>query len=229
MQFTRGNLALKEHLEQGKRVFLFESVSKGWVKFICELEFYDYGYFETHDSDGKLRLAIKFLFKRKGAYVPVQPEDFKFESADLAEEEIPLYGSDILSETEVKALVNRRKGQDIYRKRIIHRWQYKCAVTGFDKLEVLTASHIVPWAKSNNFEKQDVNNGILLSPTFDALFDRHLISFEDSGKIILSDHIECQAYQRIGVTGLEKIQSLRDANHPYLERHRDAFQQKLGR
>jgi 5-methylcytosine-specific restriction protein A len=65
-----------------------------------------------------------------------------------------------------------------------------------------------------------VNNGILLSPVYDALFDRHLISFEDSGKIILSDKIESTAYHQIGVTGNEIIKKFNADNHHYLENHR---------
>jgi hypothetical protein len=66
-----------------------------------------------------------------------------------------------------------------------------------------------------------VNNGILLSPTYDALFDRHLISFENSGKIILSNEIEMKVYQKIGVRGDERIKRFNSANHKYLERHRE--------
>jgi predicted restriction endonuclease len=54
---------------------------------------------------------------------------------------------------------------------------------------LLIASHIVPWRDSNDEEKLDVNNGILLSPNYDALFDKHLISFMDSGDILLSDKL----------------------------------------
>lgn len=125
----------------------------------------------------------------------------------------------IPNETERKGLVTSRVGQGTYRKRIIHRWEYKCAVNGFEKLNILIASHIVPWSDSNDMERLDVDNGILLSPNYDVLFDRHLISFENNGKIILSDSIEEQAYQRIGVTGNEKILNLSEYNFNYLERH----------
>lgn len=62
-----------------------------------------------------------------------------------------------------------------------------------------------------------------LSPTYDALFDKHLISFENDGKIILSANIEDQAYNRIGVTGREQINNLSTYNRDYLERHRSLF------
>jgi predicted restriction endonuclease len=120
-------------------------------------------------------------------------------------------------------LVTSRVGQGAYRKRIIHRWEYKCAVTNFNKLDILIASHIVPWSQSNDTERLDVHNGILLSPTYDALFDKHLITFDKKGKIILSDNIEHAAYQKIGVTGKEQIHDLSHYNLSYLERHNQIF------
>ena len=133
------------------------------------------------------------------------------------------YEKNLPNETERQGLVTSRVGQGAYRKRIIHRWEYKCAVTGFEKLDVLIASHILPWASSDNNQRLDVHNGILLSPTYDALFDRHLISFENNGKIILSDSIEAQAFKKIGVTGQEKIINLSTYNFDYLEKHRIQF------
>lgn len=221
MRFTKGNLALRDHLQNGKRVFLFESFSKGFVKFICEVEFFDVDYFETNDTSGATRVGLKFFFKKVGAYVPIQPA--MFQSSTMAAESEQAYGIKLPNETERKGLVTSRVGQGAYRKRIIHRWEYKCAVTGFDNLNILIASHIVPWAESTNEERLDVHNGILLSPTYDALFDKHFITFENSGKIILSDSIEREAYRKVGVSGNEKINHLRDANFDYLERHRNYF------
>jgi predicted restriction endonuclease len=88
-------------------------------------------------------------------------------------------------------------------------------------LNILIESHILPWANANDNQRLDVYNGILLSPTYDSLFDRHLISFENSGMIILSDTIEKQAFEKIGVTGQEKISKLSTFNHVYLEKHRE--------
>jgi 5-methylcytosine-specific restriction enzyme A len=221
MQFTKGNLALRDHTKNGKRVFLFESETKGIVRFICEVEVFDADYFETHDTSGEQRTGIKFFFKRKGAYLAVQPEVLNIISQ--TEEPLADYSFRMPNETERKGLITSRVGQGAYRKRIVHRWEYKCAVTGFDKLEVLVASHIVPWKEANNNERLDVHNGILLSPTYDALFDRHLITFENTGKIILSNKIEPQAFQKIGVSGNERIKSFSNYNFEYLDKHRLKF------
>jgi 5-methylcytosine-specific restriction enzyme A len=224
MQFTRGNLALKDHLSNGKRVFLFESESKGYVRFICEVECFDVDYFETHDTSGEVRVGIKFFFKRIGIYLPDIPTKSQQVAETISFDGYTLTPPNV---TERKGLVTSRVGQGAYRKRIIHRWQYKCAVTGFDKLNVLIASHIIPWSESNNMERLDVNNGLLLSPTYDALFDRHLISFESTGNIILSDAIESQAYGKIGVQGNEKINNLSHSNLGYLDRHRNRFNENI--
>lgn len=220
MRFIRGNLALKNHIENGKRVFLFEFERKGYVKFICELEFYEVDYFETPDTKGNIRNGIKFFFKKAGAVVPVHPEELN-QNNSVNEPETN-YATPP-NKTERAGLVTSRVGQGAYRKRIIHRWEYKCAVTGYDKLDILIASHIVPWADANDNERLDVHNGFLLSPTFDALFDKHLISFENSGKIILSETIEKSAFVKIGLSGHEKIRDLSSSNQEYLERHRSKY------
>jgi hypothetical protein len=218
MQFTRGNLALRDHKQNGKRVFLFEAVSKGYVRFVSEVEVFDADYFETHDSSGDIRIGIKFYFKRAGVHIPLYPE-LSTESHALTDPHVRLE-LNRPGITERKGLVTSRVGQGAYRKGIIHRWEYKCAVTGFDKLDVLIASHIVPWAESTDPERLDIHNGILLSPTYDALFDRHLISFENNGRIILSNAIDHDAYVKIGVSGDERIANLSSYNIEYLERHR---------
>ncbi len=222
MQFIRGNLALKDHLNNGKRIFLFENEGKGFTKFISEMEFHDADYFETLDINGEKRQGIKFFLKRKGVSIPiVYPSTFQ--TTLTVENEIFPYEIDKPNITERSGLVTSRVGQGAYRKRIIHRWEYKCAVTNFNKLEILIASHIVPWSQSNDTERLDVHNGILLSPTYDALFDKHLITFDNKGKIILSDNIEKAAYQKIGVTGNEQIHDLSEYNLQYLDRHNQIF------
>ncbi|MES2777629.1 MAG: HNH endonuclease [Bacteroidota bacterium] len=217
MRFIKGNLALREHINRGKRVFLFESEGNGEARFICEVELFDSDYFETPDRAGQMRQGIRFFFKKMGAVIPIQRSLFDmlpvFADADPDYEINP-------NATERQGLVTSRIGHGAYRKRIIHRWEYKCAVTGFDKINVLIASHILPWVKANDNQRLDVHNGLLLSPTYDALFDRNLISFENTGKIILSTRIEEKEFVKIGVTGKERIHNLSQYNFEYLAMHR---------
>lgn len=217
MQFIRGNLRLRDHLQSGKRVFLFQYVKKAYVEYVDEMTIIDFDYFQTHDRNGDSRIGIKFFLKRLGSKIYDIPNDL----SRLANE--PEYSDDITepNNTERKGLTTSRVGQGAYRKSILHRWQYKCAVTQFNNPKILIASHIVPWKDSTDNERLDVDNGILLSPDFDALFDQHLISFEDSGKIILSSRMEHSNYSTIGITGKEKIKNLSSGNKLYLNKHRD--------
>jgi 5-methylcytosine-specific restriction protein A len=224
MKFIKGNLALKEHLNTGKRVLFFEIEGKGFVKFVSELEFFDADYFETPDKNREIRIGIRFFLKRIGAFIPVKPEQLSLNA--INDEPKKLLELNIPNVTERAGLVISRVGQGAYRKRILHRWEYKCAVTEFNRLDVLIASHIVPWATATNDERLDVNNGILLSPTYDALFDKHMISFDNAGKIILSDSIEVSAFNKIGVTGKEQIVGLSQFNFEYLRRHQEMIYNK---
>lgn len=220
MEFTRGNLALKEHLEKGYRVFLFEYVRKSYVRFEAELELFDFDFFTTHDRNGDLRDGIKFFFAKAGNDIEIPVID-----GGYLQHKEPLFLKELGESysTENIGLRTSRVGQGAYRKSILHRWKYQCAVTKFDDTRVLIASHIVPWRNSTDEERLDVDNGILLSPTYDALFDRHLITFDEKGKIILSNQILTEAFIKIGVTGSEKLQRLNDANKVYLRKHQDEF------
>jgi hypothetical protein len=219
MQFIKGNLALRNHLLSNKRVFLFQETRRSHVKFSAELELLDFDFFQGEGRDGNSRTAIKFFFKRKGASIPYwPPKDVIAAESEPKPESPTKLAPDV---TERKGLVTSRVGQGAYRKSILHRWQYKCAVTQYEKPEILIASHIVPWRDATNDQRLDVDNGILLSPVYDALFDTHLISFEDSGKIILSDLISKSNFHLLGVSGKERIARLSGGNLPYLEKHRN--------
>ncbi len=63
-------------------------------------------------------------------------------------------------------------------------------MTGIENEEMLLASHILPWRDADNFQRLDIENGILLNPFYDKLFDKFFISFDDSGKIVLSEKLK---------------------------------------
>ena len=129
------------------------------------------------------------------------------------------------NETESKGLVVSRVGQGYYRQQIIEKWDGKCPVTNSDLKNILIASHIVPWSESNNEERLDVENGILLSPNVDALFDKHFISFQDDGSILISKKLD--NFNRDSLKIHEKIKiPISDGMKKYLKRHREKFEQK---
>lgn len=128
-------------------------------------------------------------------------------------------------ETERKGLVTSRVGQGYYRQQIIERWEGVCPVTKTNIKQILISSHIVPWSESNDEERLDVENGILLSPNIDSLFDKHLISFEDNGEIIISPLIDDINLKSLGLTKTIHI-TISEGMKKYLKRHREKFYEK---
>jgi hypothetical protein len=123
------------------------------------------------------------------------------------------------NETQRQGFVTSRVGQGYYRQEILEKWNYKCAVTGCDLTQILISSHIVPWSESTDEERLDPENGILLSPTLDALFDKHLISFRDDGSILLSKKLEDRVLASLNVNKEMHIR-VSEGMMKYLERHR---------
>lgn len=91
--------------------------------------------------------------------------------------------------TDVKRQIIARNGQFLFKQRLLNS-QNKCALCEINDVNFLIASHIKPWKDSNHRERLDPNNGLLLCPNHDKLFDSGIISFQDSGKILISNTID---------------------------------------
>jgi hypothetical protein len=119
--------------------------------------------------------------------------------------------------TEIKIELLARLGQGKFRQKLINNWN-GCSITGCKIIDILVASHIKPWKISNDKERLDVYNGLLLLPNLDKLFDRGYISFQNNGQILISDMIEnCE---ELGINQEMKIKL--EKNHkPYLQYHRE--------
>ena len=94
--------------------------------------------------------------------------------------------------TEKQTLVNARRGQGLFRERVIA-LEGRCRVTGVELVDHLRASHIKPWKDSSDQEKLDGNNGLLLAPHIDHLFDQGYISFTDVGDLIVSTQMPARS------------------------------------
>ena len=125
-------------------------------------------------------------------------------------------------QTERKGLVTSRVGQGYYRQQVINKWEGKCPLTGINVLPILISSHIVPWSESNDEERLDVDNGILLSPNMDALFDRHLISFDDYGGLLISSKVSQENIENLKLLSLPKIE-INERMLKYIKIHRNKF------
>lgn len=112
------------------------------------------------------------------------------EAETLDEVESRIGDTKALTKTERIALIRSRIGQGEFRSRLIKKYDSACIVTGISSPKLLIASHIKPWAVSSNDERLSEDNGLLLSPTYDRLFDCGLISFSDDGAIYVSSQID---------------------------------------
>ena len=73
--------------------------------------------------------------------------------------------------------------------------------------ELLIASHIKPWRDSNDEERLDACNGLLLAAHVDKAFDRYLLSFrEERGDFWVSIHPRIEAALR--KTGVARTMKL---------------------
>lgn len=90
---------------------------------------------------------------------------------------------------DIEATTRRRLGQSYFRRMVLSNYDNKCCVTGLNIPQTLRASHIVGWAEDKR-HRMNPENGLCLSATYDAAFDKHLISFDDDYRMIVSKNIK---------------------------------------
>lgn len=162
------------------------------------------------------------LDRKVWAEFQVNP-DFVLEAQDLTyrQPETPFDGMHLREGMDRQVPSTVRVGQSYFRDMMLASYGSKCALTGVEEPKLLVASHIVGWAEE---PKQRLNprNGILLNAFHDKAFDRHLITFDESYRMVVSDLMPPKARERIGEAELElPTRFLPDQD--LLERHRKAF------
>ena len=78
-----------------------------------------------------------------------------------------------------------RVNQGFFLELILDEYRTQCCISGLNVPEVLRASHIVGWAE-DEANRLNPANGLCLSASYDAAFDRHLISFDEDCRLIFS-------------------------------------------
>lgn len=124
--------------------------------------------------------------------------------------------------TEREAVVLARRGQGLFKQRVME-IESKCRITGVSREEHLRASHCKPWRDCSNAERLDGENGLLLTPSIDHLFDRGFIGFEDDGDVIVSPVAHMDSLRRMGID-LSRVKNVGHFSHgqkSYLEYHRN--------
>ncbi|MGH8137636.1 MAG: HNH endonuclease [Steroidobacteraceae bacterium] len=127
-----------------------------------------------------------------------------------------------LEETERQALIQARRGQGMFRTNV-QSVERACRVTKVERREHLIASHVKPWRDSSNDDRLNGENGLLLTPTIDHLFDKGFISFENTGDLIVSPVSDHKSLQRMGIATDRRtnVGPFSQGQRRFLEYHRD--------
>ncbi len=124
--------------------------------------------------------------------------------------------------TESILLTKIRIGQQTFRDKLLELLKF-CPITKIDDKRLLIASHIKPWAFSDNEERLDVFNGFLFSPLYDKLFDKSigLITFTPEKKVLISKRLSKQNRDKLGIKNGQIIEDLPvEGREKFLEFHR---------
>ncbi len=160
----------------------------------------------------------------KGNYVMQAGRDRSFENLieweDRVEEQIA--ADQTINETEKHALVLARRGQGKFREQLFH-LERACRLTGVDRPNHLVASHTKPWRDCSHGERLDPENGFMLTPTIDHLFDKGFISFEDNGDLIVSPvaHLDSLRKMKIPIDTIPNVGAFSSGQKHYLNWHRE--------
>lgn len=184
-----------------------------YAKFLAERnqEHYLLKLFENHTGD-----AAELSNLLDSSLINIKPENIQVILDGLKD----TAGEDVIRS------VKTRLNQNVFRRMLINIYSGACCITGINIPEVNRASHIVSWADEPS-KRLDPSNGLYLSVTYDAAFDKHLISLDDDYRIIVSKEIK-DYYTRQSVTEYfikkegEKITmpSSYLPNQKYLSKHR---------
>ncbi|HYY72412.1 MAG TPA: HNH endonuclease signature motif containing protein [Candidatus Bathyarchaeia archaeon] len=135
-----------------------------------------------------------------------------------------------VNETDRAAIIRARRGQGLFKQRVM-RIETRCRITGVERIDHLLASHCKPWRDSTNDERLNGENGLLLTPNIDHLFDRGFIGFDDSGDLIISPVAHKPSLQKMGVETSRPVNvgAFTEGQRQFLDYHRNAVLLKIAR
>lgn len=177
-----------------KNSYFINKDLRGNRMYSCALKYYRIYTWETNDSDEQYEKIIKEI------------------------------NNSSLETTEKEALVKSRRGQGVFREHLMKKYSSTCIVTGINLKTLLIASHVKPWSVSDNRERLSSENGLLLSATFDKLFDKGYISFKDNGQMIISNYIDKENRNKLNISSNTYVNLLPTSELlNNLEYHRDVI------
>lgn len=175
---------------------------------------------ERVQRDERFTRIAKGVYALTNFIEKVEKEDLGF--FDIDKNKLVFRATKKIENTEKIVEQKIRIGQSYFRKHLLSEMK-KCPITGIDDKRILIASHIKPWVHSNNEERINIKNGILLSPLFDKLFDRGigLITFTLDKKILISNRLSKENINRLKIYPNQVIEDLDvSGREKFLEYHK---------
>jgi putative restriction endonuclease len=128
-----------------------------------------------------------------------------------------------IPETDRSAIVRARRGQGLFKERV-GKIETRCRITGVENPVHLVASHCKPWRDATNEERLNGENGLLLTPSIDHLFDRGFIGFENNGALIISPVAHRPSLQQMGIDTAKVVNVglFTSGQKQFLDFHRNA-------
>lgn len=131
--------------------------------------------------------------------------------------------------SETERTVKTRRLQRFFRNAVLTSYDNRCALTGLAVPQLLIASHIIPWSE-NEERRADPTNGLCLNVLHDKAFDRHLITFDEDYRLVISKALKSGDLPEFQTINFEKLEgSQLHLPHRFtpdpnaLEIHRNAF------
>lgn len=141
-----------------------------------------------------LAAAAEEAYDRLAATAPVAG------SPAIPEPELPTGPTDVLR------TIRARRVQRFFSNSVLAAYEYKCALTGLAVRDLLNASHIIPWSVDES-RRADPRNGICLNALYDRAFDRGLITFDDSLRVVISTRLKGEPMDRYQREMVEQVEN----------------------
>lgn len=166
------------------------------------------------DSDGKFHLYFKIFIDYKSDIIGYKTPEEEIQTEEINQKNI--------SVRKKQVLIQSRVGQGEYREKLLEECPF-CPFTMVNDERLLIASHIKPWAKSDDNEKVDPKNGFMFTPTFDRLFDKGFITFNEDKTLEVSPWLSPMNQKRLGIYTGKVVQMLPldEKRIRYLDYHRE--------
>lgn len=138
---------------------------------------------------------------------------------DGADEPVVPIDQDDFGPTYREQIVKARRGQGVFRANVMLVEEY-CRVTRVTDRKHLCASHIKPWRTATNEERLNRNNGLLLSPHIDHLFDQGYISFSPTEQLVIVPDVRGSLLDKWGIDAGTNVGQFNREQQAFLEYHR---------